>query len=126
MKFVQHDLDILVNYYDKNQLTINASKNKTMLYTYKLVSKLYGIKVKGQQLESVDSYTYLGVLLDGSFHLKKNLIKTVSRINHKIWMLSHFRSCLDDQASVFSGISFHNQKRLQVLQNTALRYVIKY
>ena len=68
--------------------------------------------------------------------------KVISRVNHKIWILGHFRSCFDDDISVIilksmllpyidssilflSGIAFTEQKRLQVLQNTALRVCFK-
>ena len=71
---IQHDMDILVNYCDKNQLTINPTKTKTMLYTYRVGLTLNGVMVKGQELDDVDNYKYLGILMDNDL-LKKSSIK---------------------------------------------------
>ena len=66
----------------------------------------------------------------------------VRKINHKIWMLSHFRSCMDvstafkimktmivpyiDSSNLFfSALSYVDQKRIQILQNIALRICYK-
>ena len=81
-------------------MTINAAKTKTMLYTYRVGLRLNGVFVKGQELEAVNTYKYLGILLDEDLSFKKEFNKTISRINHKIWMLGHFRSCLDDPTSI--------------------------
>ena len=73
---------------------------------------------------------------------KRELNKVISRVNHKIWILGHFRSCANDATAViilkamllpyinssilfFSGINLIDQKRLQILQNTALRVCFK-
>ena len=86
----------------------------------------------------VDSYKYLGITLETALTFKKELNKVISRVNHKIWILGHFRTCFDDKTSViilkamllpyidnsiwfFTSISLLDQKRLQILQNTALR-----
>ena len=60
---LQQDLNTLVDYCDKKQLTINASKTKSMLYTYEENKVLGNLEVKGKQLE-VDFYKYLGVTLE--------------------------------------------------------------
>ena len=69
---------------------------------------------------------------------KSQLNKTVSQLNSKVWMLKHFRNHMDvktsliimkamvlpylDNASLMlSGIRRFDQKRLQILQNIALR-----
>ena len=135
---LQKDLNSLVNYCDKNQLTINATKTKSMLYTYNDNVVLGDLKVKGKVLEEVKSYKYLGITLDSSLTFKNELGMAIKKINHKIWMLSHFRNCMDVKTAVnilktmilpyidssnlfFSALSIIDQKRIQILQNIALR-----
>ena len=64
-----------------------------MLYAYDGNLALGGLMVKGKELECVGAYTYLGITLDSNTSFKKELNKTISKVNHKMWMLSHFRSC---------------------------------
>ena len=89
-------------------------------------------------MEFFEFYKYLGIPLEGNLSFKRELNKVISRVNHKIWILGHFRSCFDDNTAIvilkamllpyidssilfFSGLTLTDQKRLQVLQNTALR-----
>ena len=46
---LQTDLNILVNYFDKNQLTVNASKTKSMLLTYENEADLGMLSIKGKK-----------------------------------------------------------------------------
>ena len=62
-----------------------------MLYTYEQNVKLLPIFVKGTELEEVVRYKYLGVFMDSNMSFKSQLSKTVSSINHKIWLLKHFK-----------------------------------
>ena len=89
-------------------------------------------------MEQVEKYKYLGIILDTDMSYKSQLSKTVSQLNSKIWILKHFRNYMDvktsliimkamvlpylDNASLMlSGIRLFDQKRLQILQNIALR-----
>ena len=57
-RIIQEDLNILVKYCDKNQLTINASKTKAMVYTYESNIKLGRLEIKGNEVEMVHSDKY--------------------------------------------------------------------
>ena len=76
--------------------------------------------------------------MDNNMGFKSQLSKTVSSVNQKIWLLRHFRNHMNkttaklllktmllpyiDNSSVFlSGISYFEQKKLQILQNIGIR-----
>ena len=71
-----------------------------MLYTYEENKVLGNLEVKGNPLELVDYYKYLGITLESSLAFKKELNKVISRVNHKIWILGHFRSCFDEHTAI--------------------------
>ena len=139
---LQNDLDVLVSWCDVNQLTINAKKTKVMLYTYSEDEVMKDIIVKGVVLECVDNYKYLGIILDSDMSYKSQLQKTISQMNSKIWMLKHYRNNMNvstalivlkamiipyiDNSTLFlSNIRLFDQKRLQILQNIAIRVCFK-
>ena len=88
---LQRDLNTLVAWCDENQLTINAKKTKSMLYTYQQNVKLSPLSVKGVELEEVDKYKYLEIIMDNNMSFKSQLSKTICSVNQKIWLLRYFR-----------------------------------
>ena len=109
-----------------------------MVYTYLQEIVLNPIVVKNVNLEQVEKYKYLGIILDSNMSYNSQFNKTVSSLNGKIWMLKHFRNFINektalivmkamilpymDNSTIFlSGIRLFDQKRLQILQNIALR-----
>ena len=51
-------------------------------------------------LEEVMNYKYLGVIMDSDMSFKSQLAKTVSSINHKIWLMKRFREYMSESTSI--------------------------
>ena len=62
-----------------------------MLHTYETDVKLPPMYVKHTELEKVDKYNHLGVIMENNLSFKAQLSKTICSVNYKIWLLRHFR-----------------------------------
>ena len=72
---VQKDLDRICKWCDRNQLTINVSKTKGMIFGNRDVIKkttLSKFKIKNQELSYVTSYNYLGIKLDSQLNFESH------------------------------------------------------
>ena len=80
-------LDIWCN---ANKITINIKKSKTVFFTTNKTI-IDTCELGGKPLEQVDTYKYLGLILDKHLNYNECLEGIIPKINHKIWLLSKIR-----------------------------------
>ena len=85
---------------DQSCLTLNVSKTKGMFFAKtKLNIPDVNICIKGEQIETVTEFKYLGVLLDSNLRLKKNIKKMTKTIKYNLSNFRQIRSCLSTEAA---------------------------
>ncbi len=78
-----------------NKLSLNCKKSKTMFFgTKQQVSKTNNIKTHcgGQELEVVQKYKYLGMILDSELNFKANAEYIVSKVIPRLGILGRARA----------------------------------
>ena len=72
---LQTTLNCFEKYCDLWKLTVNTTKTKVVIFSKKKVRQNQSFKIKGQNIEIIDSYCYLGMLFNynGNFvqHARK-------------------------------------------------------
>lgn len=138
----EEDFRLLRNYFDTNMLSLNVSKTRFMLFrsTHKKIENRIGLTVDGEEVPCVESFKYLGLIMDSSLtwqcHLDQ-LSVTLSRmcgILRKIaeflpiraletLYYAFFHSHLQQLTIIWGSASNERLKRIQVLQNRSLKTV---
>jgi hypothetical protein len=79
---LQKTLNCFEKYYDLWKLTVNTTKTKVVIFSKKKVGQNQSFKIKGQNIEIIDSYCYLGMLLNynGNFCTAR---KKITEQTHK-------------------------------------------
>lgn len=143
---LQSNLNRYMIWTKNSSLTVNASKSKSMSITptnnkkvKESITKLY---LGGVGLEEVSNYKYLGMHIDDDLSFTTHVKAVIKNVGHKIHLLCKIRSKLTkkaaldvykvmilplfDQGDVFyHGISQTSLKKLQVLQNRAIRIIAR-
>ena len=87
----------------ENQLTINKSKTKCMLFGRKKfinANPLPIIKIDNEQIQYVDSYKYLGVTLDQGLNFNIHTQNIYKLSSHKVYMLSRIHPYITKDAAL--------------------------
>ena len=141
---LQTDLRLLTEWCGSNQLTINAKKTKNMLFGSKKfvrIKELPKIDISSQEIQFVDHYKYLGVILDQNLNYQKHLKETFRLASHKVYLLSRIRKFITNDAALliyktkilpyldygdvlYLGSCNKSLSKLQSIQNRALRICI--
>ena len=138
---IQEDLDGLSQWCTQNDLFMNVSKTKVMFYGSK--AKINSIDlpefyINGQPIDRAKTYTYLGIKLDEQLSLDIHANLLIRKVSNKIYQLSKIRSFITKKAALmiyknmilpileYGDVFIHSasketRKKLQVLQNKALR-----
>ena len=144
-KHLQNDLDNLLSWCDENGIYINTCKTKLMFYGSKTAlnkSILPKVHIHGNELERVTKYSYLGVLMDEQLTFELHANSTISKVSNKMYQLKRMRPFLTRKAAllvyknmilpileygdiVMDSASKLIKKRLQTLQNKALRCALE-
>ena len=61
---LQKTLNCFEKYCDLWKLTVNTNKTKVVIFSKKKVRQNQSFKIKGQNIEIIDSYCYLGMLFN--------------------------------------------------------------
>ena len=97
-RVLNSELNHVSKWLQKNFLTLNVKKTKTMLFATKrkLATSNESLKVyiKKDPIENVDSFKYLGIWLDPSLTWTTNIDKLVSKVNKRIGLLRRIRNVL--------------------------------
>ena len=139
--WVTSDLEILFRWCNLNQLTINLTKTKMMLFGTKNMLKK-GVKgdvyVDNTRMQYVKQINYLGIKLEGTLTSELHASESVRIMAHKLYLLSRIRRYITigqvitiykskvapyfDYGDIFlMNISSKTTDKLQKLQNRASR-----
>ena len=79
---MQSALNIFQSYCDKWKLTVKVNKTKVLVFSRKKCQKNFDFTLNGEQLDVIDSYTYLGITFkyNGSFvDARKRLVEQAQK-----------------------------------------------
>jgi hypothetical protein len=123
---MQHDLNLLSEWFYNNRLSVNAGKTKYILFKdpRRVITTDHQIVLGLDQVERVSSIRYLGLIIDDRLsweehiiHVKRKIMSFVG-VLHKIKHIIPVRSRLQIfHAHIFSHVSYMN-----VLWNTACQF----
>jgi Reverse transcriptase (RNA-dependent DNA polymerase) len=141
---MQEDLNALSDWLKFNKLKLNVSKTKFMIMTNKRLNATDRVilSIDGEQIEEVRSMKYLGVQIDSKLNFKEHLNLIVKKIAKKTNFLGRiskkltahtkkmiYKSIILPHVDYCSSIMFMATKedfrKLQLLQNRALRVILK-
>lgn len=99
---------------DQSCLTLNIGKTKGMFFSKtKLNIPDVNICIKGEQIETVTEFKYLGVLLNSNLSFKKHIKKMAKTVKYNLANFRQIRSSLSTEAAkiflhalIFSHISY--------------------
>lgn len=139
---INNDLKAVSEWLKINQLILNAEKTKCMIINENMSETSLNVIVDNVQIEVVDKVKYLGIMLDKKLTLSEHVDYMCRKISQKIGVLRkirqnvsmncavkvynviikpHFEYC----GSILFTCPEYQKKRLQVLQNRAMRIIIK-
>ena len=143
---MQADLNALQRWCIQNGIYANATKTKFMVFGSKMTLanvEKEGIKltINSQQIDRVHSYSYLGILLDEQLNYELHALSTINKVKAKVSQLRLMRRFLNQQAALlvyknmilpileygnvfFSALSILTRKKMQTVQNKALRIAL--
>ena len=100
---LQEDINVLVEWFNNNRLTLNADKTKVLWYgsdrEIQNAVRL-SICIKGKEMKIVNNYMYLGVKLDSRLLMKDHLKEIIKRASNKIFKLGKLRHRITEETSL--------------------------
>ena len=93
---LQKTLNCFEKYCDLWKLTVNTTKTKVVIVSKKKVKQNQSIKIKEQNIEIIDSYCYLGMLLNHN----ENLCTARKKITEQIKPYLQFTEKLEIYESI--------------------------
>ncbi len=144
-RMLNHTMNELDTWFCSNKLSLNTSKSKLMLFgTQPQLSTFQDVSVthRGLVLEKCYKFKYLGVMLDSRLTFEEHAIYMKSKTIGKIKLLGRIRHIIDRETAVmlyktlilpiydycdflYYPLGTTAANSLQVLQNTALRNIIR-
>ena len=140
-QYMNADHQLVQRWCKDNSLTVNTKKTKVMFFSLNknlLFRETCHCSLSNQPLEVVDTYKYLGITLDTHLTYKPHIKNIITKVTHKLSVLSKIRKYLDVYTSrtifksmilphfdygdvVYAGASQESLSDLQILQNKCLR-----
>ena len=103
-EILMENLTALAEWCEMNKLTVNVGKTKSMYFGSRNITKKidYGKKMmlNGRELQQVDHYKYLGVILDKNMTFKLHIESILKILKYKIYVLAKLRPYLTVYASL--------------------------
>jgi hypothetical protein len=140
---INHDLVNIMDWLNYNSLALNVKKTKAMIISRKDVRAEKQIKVDNDQIEIVNEFSYLGVLIDSKlsfinysnyivrkmtmkFHMLNRLSAKFSNVPilcmlYKTLIQPHIDFC----ATILFMLSDSQLRKLQKVQNKVMRLILK-
>ena len=82
-----------VNWCDKNYIYLNVSKTKEMCTDFRKNQKCHKpVYIKGEALERVDTYKYLGVIFESKLNWKENINSVLKKVNSRMHYIRKLKS----------------------------------
>ena len=86
-------VDDFVTWCDQSFLQLNVNKTKDMIIDFRTSAPVPSVTtVKGTDLELVDSYKYLGTIIDRKLLFKENTLAVCSKVQQRLFFLRKMRS----------------------------------
>lgn len=139
---MQHDIDLIANWFNTNQLDLNVSKTKYMFFTNCKINMetIPILSYQNQTISRVNSFKYLGLIIDDKLswsnhidHIKSKIIPyifTIRKLKHLLprnTLLSIYFSYIYSQLiyliPIWSCTSQYKITELLILQKRALKYI---
>ena len=139
MKRIQEDLNNLLKWCTHNDIHINPTKTKYVIFsTQEVQDPRAKLKVRDMQIERVNKFSYLGVILDQHLSFDSQAKHTINRVSAKVCQLRKMKRFLTNKAALLvyknmilpileygdiylMSASKENRSKLQKLQNKALK-----
>ena len=103
-EILTRNLQYLYDWCERNKLTINVGKTKSMYFgtphQTKNLDHSMSIKLQDTDLQVVDHYKYLGVTLDKNLNFRLHIENLLKTLKYKIYILAKLRSYLSIQSSL--------------------------
>ena len=81
-------IENFVNWCDKNYLYLNVSKTKEICIDFRKNQRCpKSDHIKGEAVERVEIYKYLGVVFDGKLNWKENINPVLKKVNTRLYCL---------------------------------------
>ena len=144
-KLLNEELINLQSYCYENELVLNLKKGKTETILFGTAKRLFKkntiqLQINGQPIYAVESYCYLGNVLDQSLSLNENFDRAYKRASGRLSLLSKMRQYVNTKAAneIFekvilplliysSSISLHitatQKQRLSSIERRAKRII---
>ena len=140
-RLLQRDLKNLERWCKLNDIFVNIKKTKYMIFGSKQALQNINepcLKINGTPLSRTKTYNYLGINLDEQLNYETHLSGVIRKVSHKVYQLKRMRRFINKKAALavyknmilpiheygdilFVSASYENRKRLQTLQNKALK-----
>ena len=104
-KLLQEDLQQIASYFDENELIINLKKGKTETMIFGTAKRLFyteqhlDISFKGQKINNVTEYKYLGNIVDQNLNFNENFEKVYKKASGRLRLLKKLRYYLTVEAA---------------------------
>ncbi len=141
---IQYDMQSISCWMNENRLSLNVSKTKFMLIGSKQrVTRAgnIGVSLNGERVESVETFKYLGVILDQQLHFHSHIEHIVDKVTSKLGLLYKTRTLFDQKTALmlykalitphfdygcllYEVAPEYQLKRMQVIQNAAARLIL--
>ena len=85
-------IENFVNWCDKNYLYLNVSKTKEICIDFRKNQRCpEPVYIKGEAVERVDTYKYLGVVFDSKLNWKENINSVLKKVNSRMYCMRKLR-----------------------------------
>ncbi len=140
---IQKDMNSIQTWLHQNSLVLNVKKTKVILIGtwQRLQKQSINISIGNTKLEQVTQYKYLGITIDSNLSWDKHLNTTITKARYKIMLMRKnkaylsqdilmlmykglIRPSLEYCASMFNNLNKEQCRRLEVVQNDALRVML--
>ena len=83
------EIERFVEWCDSHYLLLNVSKTKELVFDFRKSGKIHDpIIIKGEEVERVTSYKYLGVVFDENLDWVENSTKVQKKINQRVHFMN--------------------------------------
>ena len=100
---ISDELDIVTRWCNSNQLTMNLSKTKMMLYGTRTMLKkghYNDVLINGTALQYVHNFHYLGVKLDDKLNFEAHANECIKMVSYKLYLLTKIRGYIDKEQAI--------------------------
>ena len=79
---------------DRNFLDLNVKKTKEMIFDFRVnKNNTVPVKIKNQNVDIVDSYKYLGTIIDDKLNGEKNVQRVYKKTKQRLFFVRKLKKC---------------------------------